>query len=200
MSTLTARSPYDLVHPALNWTWTDRQAGKVTAHFDTATKLTTGADLVTGTYVDEYGWWHARVSLNLTDLPADLTRTGYNEPEAAPFPVTMNFEWRRGLVRLGIPDDVCRRLDAWKRDHWTEIHGMADGYSSSPKRGTWEHRALSYLHSVQSHTTDRMPFIEGVGFAATKDANGNGADYGLMLSTCGISTDNMPNARFYFSG
>lgn len=200
MSTLTVRSPYDLIHMNLYWTWTHPQAGKVTAHFDSTTELDKGGPLVVGTYVDEYGWWHSRVILDMANLPTDLARTGYKEPEARPFPVTMDFEWRRGLVRLGIPDDVCRRLVTWKSDHWTELHGVADGYSSSPKRGTWEHRALSYLHSCQSHTTDRMPFIEGVGFAATKDEHGHGADYGLMLSTCGISSDNMPNARFYFSG
>ncbi len=195
---LTPKSPWDLIHQNMYVSWTGSD-GPVTAHFDDRTERVNG-DLLVGTYVDSYGWWHKRVVLDFSNLPADLRRVGYKEPEDAPFEVSMRFEWRRGCIRLVIPDDDVRRLVAWKRDHWTEIPGVADGYSAAPRRGSWEHRALSYLHSVQSHTTDSMPFIEGVGFGPSKDEHGNRADYGLLLSCSGISRDAQPNGRFYFSG
>jgi hypothetical protein len=201
MTTIPAiRSPYDLVHMNAYWTWT-AATGTVTGHFDTVTTLTDGCLILSGTCVDEYGWWHGPINLDFATV-ADLRRApGYREPEPAPFPVTVNFEWRRGLIRLAIPDDACRRLRAWKVAHWTEIPGVADGYSADVKRGTWEHRAMSYLHSVQSHVTDSMPFIEGETLASTGDQHGNGKNYDLLLSTCGIASHpSNPSLGLHFRG
>lgn len=191
---------YSFIHPNLFWTFTTGY-GEVTARFKDVTTLGDGRELLSGVCVDEYGWWHRKVHLDLSNVQ-DLRRvSGSPYPEPAPFAVSVTFEWRPGLIRLTVPDDVARRLDKWRKDHWTEIVGCADGYSATAKRGTWAHRALAYLHSVQSHTTDDMPFVEGVSFASTGDEHGNGKDYSLLVTTCGIhaNTSN-PTVGFHFRG
>lgn len=202
------RKPYDLIHPNMVWSFTmprgyyGTKPVDVVANFQLCTDLTDGKHLLIGRAIDEYGWWHGPVRVALESLP-ELERVGYGEPEPAPFPVTVGFDWRAGLVRLQIPDDVARRLRAWSRAHWHEYVGMGDGYSDSPKRGTWEHRTLAYLHSVQSHLTDDMPFIEGESMHTMRDAHGHlpAAGYDLLVTTCGVKArSGCPTSGFHFTG
>lgn len=195
-------SPQSLVHMNAHWAFTT-SGGPVIANFDTVTTLTDGTDLLSGKAVDEYGWWHRRVTLAATQV-RDLCRvSGYKEPEPAPFPVSVRFEWRHSCVRLVIPDDAARRLRDWKVANWTEVQGAATGYTANAKRGSWEHRALAYIHAVQSRTDDNMPFVEGESFDSMRDEHGRAlpAAYDLMPMTCGVSTHPCnPTAGFHITG
>lgn len=194
------------VHSNQYWTYQDGTDKTVVANFSDVTVLDDGTPLLRGTGMDEYGWWHGPLVIDLTkvrNMKAGIHTDGPAKkewPEAAPFKVGLHFEWRRGLIRLTIPDDDARRLNEWKRKVWIEIVGMADGYTPAPKRGTWEHKALAYLHSVASHLTDKHPFIEGESFEGSKDEHRNNADYGLLVSTFGVVAGPNPTVGFHFSG
>lgn len=202
---LTAiRSPWELVHMNAHWTYENEAGDEITANFDTVTPTNDGSTFVSGKAVDEYGWWHRRTVISLDTVKNLRRAVGYKEPEPAPFRVGIGFEWRHSVIRLTIPDDDASRLRKWKADHWTEIPGVADGYSSCPRRGTWEHRALAYLHSMQSHLLDDPhPFIEGESFSSMKDHHGHARPeaWDVFVSTYGVCA-NVANATggFHFQG
>lgn len=196
--TMTLKDAWGLIHPLVTYRVPVR-TGHAIAHFDTAVELTDGRVVVKGTVVDEYGWWHS----GFTVEAHDFDKAGFDAPQEAPFPVGVNFEWRRGLIRLTIPDDAASRLRIWRNEHWHEFYGYNDGYTDTARRGTWEHKALAYLHSVQSHLTDNMPFIEGESFASMRNEHGHALPgaYDIFVSTSGVRANvAKPNCGFHFAG
>lgn len=197
-----AYSPVSLMHMNAHWAYTTSHGG-VVANFDGITTLTDGREILTGKAVDEYGWWHRKVTLDCMTVRNLHRAAGYPEPEPAPFRVGIRFEWRHSCLRLVIPDDAARRLRDWKVSHWTEVSGYATGYTAAAKRGSWEHRALAYIHSVQSRTDDDMPFVEGESFESMRDEHGHATPgaYDLMPMTCGVSTNPCnPTTGFHITG
>ena len=194
---LVARSPYDFVH--MNAYYTTKAFGQeIVVNFDTVNE-NPGSTFLRGSAVDRYGWWHREMVIDLQHVDGlERFRGRYPEPEPAPFTVDMRFEWRRSLVRLVVPDEVAADLKSWTREHWHEFVGMGDGYSDSPEVGTWEHRALAYLHSVQSHLRDPYVFIEGESFIP--GPNTLHRNYDLFVTTSGVRHGRVPTAGFYFSG
>jgi hypothetical protein len=192
-----ARSPYEFVH--MNAYHTATVAGnEVVVNFDTVNE-TGDTVFLRGSAVDEYGWWHRELVVDLHRVDGmERFRGRIPEPETAPFSVDMRFEWRRGLIRLVVPDEVAARLKTWTREHWHEFVGMGDGYSDSAEPGTWEHRALAYLHSIQSHLRDPYVFIEGESFIPNPEKLHR--NYELFVTTSGVRHGRVPTAGFYFSG
>lgn len=209
--TTTTKSPraaaYDYAHCNLYWKYTAPKgyysdgAQTVIVNFTKVVELTDGQVVLEAKAIDDYGWWHTGLTVPFKHL-AGLERVGYPLPADAPFPVGMRFEWRHGVIRLTVPDDIARRLKSWSQEHWHEVDGYATGYTDPARHGTWAHRALAYLHSVQSHTTCRYPFVEGESFASMKDQHGNAVAeaYELLVTTCGVTTAGMPTTGFHFSG
>lgn len=193
---------HKLIHSNVHWRFEvprghldlDSRPLSITANFTSAEATRDGETFLRGKVVDEYGWWHTGLVFSMDRLPEGMERVGYMPPDDAPFSVGMRFEWRHGLLRLVVPNDVALRLNAWRKEHWHEIPGVGDGYSDNARRGTWAHRTLAYLHSVQCHTTDDMPFIEGESFMV----DGN-RDYDLLVTTSGVRCT-FPTVGYHFSG
>lgn len=183
----------------MNAYYTTTVAGdEIVANFDTVNE-TPRSTFLRGSAVDQYGWWHRELVIELEHVDGlERFHGRIPEPEPAPFTVNMSFDWRRGLIRLVVPDEVAARLKTWTREHWHEFVGMGDGYSDSPESGTWEHRALAYLHSIQSHLRDPYVFIEGESFIP--DPQKQHRNYDLFVTTSGVRHGRVPTAGFYFSG
>lgn len=208
-ATFNPTKPYDLIHPMVHVKFTmpaghynlDSKPLTLTANFQSLQE-NGGGSWLRGKAIDEYGWWHTGLTL-ATDRLADteFERVGYQHPDPAPFPVGVGFDWRHGMLRLTVPDDVALRLKAWRDGHWHEIRGVGAGYSDDARRGSWAHRALAYLHSVQCHTTDDLPFIQGESMESQRNEHGHlGSEaYGLLVSTCGVRSS-FPTGGFHFEG
>ena len=164
------RSAWSMVHPNINWAFVV-DGRDVLANFDQATETN-----VIGSAVDCYGWWHRQMVLNLTHVTGLVRFTGdVPTPEPEPFRVGVRLDFRRDFIRLVVPDDVARRLSDWSEAHWHEYHGIAYGFSDTAEPGSWEHRAMAYLHSIQSLTrSEVMTMIQGESYTSgVKASNAN---------------------------
>lgn len=197
----THANPWSYVHMNAYWQ-VDTGYGIVTANFTTVEERK-DRTLLRGVAADEFGWWHGPLTICLTPETILVRATRSVMADEAPFRVGVTFDRSRRFLRLTVPDDVARRLNEWKREHWTEFPGVADGSSSCTDKGSWEHKALAYLHAVQSQLADQHTFIEGEGFEGMKDMHGNarpGAS-DILVSTGGVRVNLAnPTIGFHFSG
>ena len=182
------RSGWDMTHPTTVWSFV-AHGHTVVANFD---EVNESADrtYLSGAAVDVYGWWHRRVVLDLSRVRGLCRHLGpLPAPEPEPFRVGVKFDAYRDSVRLTVPDDVARRLTAWRDGHWHEVPGVGDGWSDKAKPGTWEHRALAYVHAVQSRLHQTVsPFVEGESYSALSAGRWSDAS-ALFVSLSGVTAD-----------
>jgi hypothetical protein len=96
-----------------------------------------------------------------------------------------------------IPDSLARELRAFKRETWTEIYGVAAGYSADIPPGLLEDACAAIETFRLERGLPSWPFIAGEGHPF--DARRPHGDYSLLVSTCGIDRSRN-TGRFHFSG
>lgn len=93
------------------------------------------------------------------------------------------------VIDVLIPDDVARQLTGWKDRTWTEIPGVAYGYSEDVAPGHPMHPVLAQIADF----VDALPgkpyvFVFGEGYEATRKTP-TGPDMGLFVASCTITRD-----------
>jgi hypothetical protein len=106
----------------------------------------------------------------LVDQPRTLAMT----PAPWPFDARVSTDHMGRVVAI-VPDEVAERLRASIEDGWTEIRGVADGYSRDFARGTWVYNAtMRILDEVAKSGTERAE-------RAAADERGYREYYGFIV-------------------
>jgi hypothetical protein len=101
-----------------------------------------------------------------------------------------------GRMWVFIADDIAHELKNWTRAGWTEISGVAHGYSRDAHIGTRVGDLLAELYEACKAAGDSYAFIAGESF----EPMSRDADYSLLVSTCGVTRSYTNPSSFHIEG
>jgi hypothetical protein len=93
---------------------------------------------------------------------------------------------RFGRRLLTIDDDLAREVRRWSIHTWTEIVGMADGYTETVGPSHRLYPVLDALYREAQGGDDPNPFIAGHSFAEEQADGSTPRDYSTLVSTFGV--------------